>query len=163
MYKIVSDTHFNHDKIFKERGFSSCKEMDNKIIQAWNKNIDINDKVIHLGDFAFGDDFEYIENIIKKLNGKITLILGNHDTSAKIKLYTKYFKCLGSLEKGEYWFSHEPIHPTMFEKDRSRQLKYNYHGHLHFREILDKRYRNCNMDLYGLRWMVTELDLKEEK
>ena len=34
--------------------------------------------------------FEGIENICKLLNGKKTLILGNHDSFKKVKIYTKY-------------------------------------------------------------------------
>lgn len=36
------------------------------------------DKIYHLGDFGFGSK-EQIANVVSKLNGRIFLILGNHD------------------------------------------------------------------------------------
>ena len=70
---FTSDTHFGAERtrtLFK-RPFSSIKEMDKSIIKNWNKKVKKEDLVYHLGDFG---DF----NKVKKLNGKIILILGNY-------------------------------------------------------------------------------------
>lgn len=52
--------------------------MDKTIIDNWNKVVKKDDIVYHLGDFGFGSK-EKITEYRKKLNGRIFLILGNHD------------------------------------------------------------------------------------
>lgn len=52
--------------------------MNDTMIEKWNAKVKNDDIVYHLGDFGFGD----IRPIIKKLNGKIVLIVGSHDKSA---------------------------------------------------------------------------------
>ena len=77
-----SDTHYNHSNIIKysNRPFSSVEEMNEHMIQEHNKLVKPTDEFFHMGDFAFANDDKTIE-IIKRLNGKKTLILGNHDVA----------------------------------------------------------------------------------
>lgn len=79
---FTSDTHFGHKGILrfnpKTRPFSSTDEMDAHIIETWNSQVTPNDTVFHLGDFAFMN-IEQIKSVIRQLNGKIFLVLGNHD------------------------------------------------------------------------------------
>ena len=77
---FTSDTHFWHENIIKfcNRPFSSIEEMNDTIIENWNKVVGENDIVFHLGDFCFCGSDKFKE-IIEKLNGRIYLILGNHD------------------------------------------------------------------------------------
>lgn len=51
----ISDTHFGHEAIIGscERPFSSVKEMDEFMIDAWNSTVSDDDIIYHLGDFAF--------------------------------------------------------------------------------------------------------------
>lgn len=52
---FTSDTHFWHENIIKfcNRPFSSVEEMNDTIIENWNKVVGENDIVFHLGDFVF--------------------------------------------------------------------------------------------------------------
>ena len=77
---FTSDTHFGHKNIinFCERPFKDTDEMDEFIINNWNSKINKDDIVFHLGDFAFASSKRWQE-LICRLNGKIYLILGNHD------------------------------------------------------------------------------------
>lgn len=77
---VTSDTHFNHANIIKycNRPFSSVEEMNETIIANWNKVVPEDDTVYHLGDFALGDK-SLIPDFIKRLNGHINFIMGNHD------------------------------------------------------------------------------------
>ena len=77
---FTSDTHFWHENIikFSNRPFSSIEEMNDTIINNWNSVVKENDIVFHLGDFCFCGSDKFKE-LIEKLNGKIYLILGNHD------------------------------------------------------------------------------------
>lgn len=76
----VSDTHFSHKNIIKysNRPFANVEEMDEKMIEAWNNIVKPGDVVYHLGDFAFLR-WEEINKFVKRLNGQVHLILGNHD------------------------------------------------------------------------------------
>lgn len=80
MIWFTSDTHFGHANIIKycARPFESTEEMDAVLIKNWNEVIDPNDKVYHLGDFAW-KTVGYWERIREQLNGHIHLIMGNHD------------------------------------------------------------------------------------
>lgn len=77
---VTSDTHFNHANIIKycNRPFSSVEEMNETIIANWNKVVPWDDIVYHLGDFALGDK-SLVPNIFRRLNGRINVIMGNHD------------------------------------------------------------------------------------
>ena len=60
------------------RPFSNINEMNEEMIKRWNSVVKKGDKVWHLGDFGFGSK-KQIANVVSKLNGRIFLILGNHD------------------------------------------------------------------------------------
>lgn len=77
---LTSDTHFFHKNILKycNRPFKDIEEMNQCLIDNWNKKVPKDGLVFHLGDFAFGG-FDKIRNIREQLNGKICLIKGNHD------------------------------------------------------------------------------------
>lgn len=77
---FCADTHFDHKGILKHcnRPFSSVEEMNEAIINNWNSVVKKNDKIYHLGDFMLSTKYE---EFVKRLNGEITLILGNHDHS----------------------------------------------------------------------------------
>ena len=86
---FTSDTHFGHQNIlrFCERPFVSVEEMDNTIIERWNLKVGKDDIVFHLGDFAFATNKRW-QDLISLLNGKIYLILGNHDITRWPGTYT---------------------------------------------------------------------------
>lgn len=77
---FTSDTHFNHENVirFCNRPFESIEQHDETLIDNWNRVVGKNDVVFHLGDVAFGTINKW-EQIIPRLNGKIHLIMGNHD------------------------------------------------------------------------------------
>ena len=77
---FTSDTHFNHTNIirFCDRPFGSTEEMNEKLIGNWNSVVGPDDIVFHLGDFCLGGSAEWTK-VLDRLNGKIYLIIGNHD------------------------------------------------------------------------------------
>jgi calcineurin-like phosphoesterase family protein len=86
---FTSDTHWAHKNIitYSNRPFTSVTEMDEALIKNWNNVVKSNDEIYHLGDFTFSKDHKYITNILKRLNGKIHLIWGNHDEDMKRVIY----------------------------------------------------------------------------
>ena len=79
---FTSDTHFFHKNILKyqkvERPFDTLDDMHEGIIERWNSRVGPFDDIYHLGDVSFGSP-KKLEQILSRLNGRIHLILGNHD------------------------------------------------------------------------------------
>jgi len=88
---IVADTHFRHTNmnnkpsrkiIARKNGYS---KFDEYLIDTWNKTVNEDDNILHLGDFAFRDGYQNA----KELKGNITLLIGNHDKKEHIIYYKK--------------------------------------------------------------------------
>lgn len=79
MIFFTSDTHYFHTKIlaYCNRPFATIKDMNKKLIENHNSIINKDDEVYILGDFCFGD-FKQVRSILRNLNGKMHLIVGNH-------------------------------------------------------------------------------------
>lgn len=141
---FIGDTHIGHRKIIEfsqeQRPFKSVEEHDEAIIQAWNKTVNPSDKVFHLGDVFFRK--ENIEQA-KRLNGKITLIMGNHDTYWSATEYEKvFYRAYGSMTFENCILTHIPVHPSQLDY----RFKFNIHGHLHSHKIDDSRYLNVSVE-----------------
>lgn len=79
---FTSDTHFGHENAIKfdNRPFETVEEMNEELIRRWNAKVGEDDTVYVLGDMIWKPRNEEATAIIKKLNGKIILIKGNHDS-----------------------------------------------------------------------------------
>jgi len=77
---FTSDTHWGHKRIIEHshRPFSSVEEMDDILIQNWNKVVRPNDTIYHLGDFNFRS-IRTTDDYLTYLNGHIHIVWGNHD------------------------------------------------------------------------------------
>ena len=77
---VIADTHFGHKNVieYENRPFSSIEEMDNAMINNWNKVVGGDDIVYVLGDFSFYG-IDKTSKILKQLNGVKKLVMGNHD------------------------------------------------------------------------------------
>lgn len=114
---LISDTHFDHYNIIKycNRPFKNVNEMNNVIVNNWNKTVRKKDIIYFLGDVCFGRGHRSIDYWFSKLNGKIFFIRGNHDkgkvTKAK-EIRGKYF-----LEYKGYKFilMHDPYRPKDYD------------------------------------------------
>lgn len=78
---FTADTHFGHDNIRRHCGrpFKTVAKMDATLIANWNARVRAGDTVYHLGDFAFKSS-KGVEDYRRRLNGRIHLIRGNHDS-----------------------------------------------------------------------------------
>jgi len=75
---LTSDTYFGRQLAAIERGFSSAEEMDNHIIDSWNKRVGKNDVVYHLGNFGW--DPISSESAMLHLQGNIKFIQATYDS-----------------------------------------------------------------------------------
>ena len=137
---LVSDTHFGHagvcrfthnDSGIKIRPWDNPAEMDEYMVEAWNKTVRPNDKVYHLGDVVIN---RKSLQILDRLNGDKVLIRGNHDIF-KMDDYTKYFRDIrGYHVMNNMILSHIPVHP-----DSKGRFGANIHGHLHSNRVRKPR------------------------
>lgn len=133
---FISDTHFGHkaiieyEEIRRSYHFQTPEDMDEHLVQAWNKVVSPNDKVFHLGDVAFGK--RNVETV-GRLNGRKHLVMGNHDMYS-IEEYAKYFqKISGAVQFESCILTHIPVHNS----ELKRRFWANVHGHLHSRKVQD--------------------------
>lgn len=155
MKYIVSDTHFFHKNIIKfmNRPYKDMSDMVDSMVDEWNHIVKEGDTVYHLGDFCLGDNQEQIRDLLRTLNGNITLVVGNHDTPNKLKLYSEFsnIKVTGGFNLDGYLFTHFPVHPSLLEEITTRTGgiadTYNICGHKHRGTIDDPRYFNMCWDV----------------
>lgn len=132
---FISDTHFSHDNILKfvnyegdrvRPEFTSGEEMNEALIENWNRVVSPSSKIYHLGDVTM--DLKSYHSIMPRLNGRKRLILGNHD-NFKMSEYTRYFeKILESWQPiRRLLFTHRPV--LMGGEEGSGKI--NVHGHVH--------------------------------
>jgi calcineurin-like phosphoesterase family protein len=77
---FIADTHFAHSNIihYTKRPFQSIHEMDEQIIENWNRSVEPQDIVFFLGDFGRGST-DFLTGICGRLHGNKICIRGNHD------------------------------------------------------------------------------------
>lgn len=149
---ITADTHFGHGNIirYERPHLLSCgdltsdgqwvskeiknlrtRQMDDLLIDNWNSVVEPSDNVLHLGDFAFDN----VESYLKRLNGHIYFVTGNHDRQMLDYIHRhKQNKVthLGNLKdiKTEL-FSATVCHFAMRVWNRSHYGQYHLYGHSH--------------------------------
>ena len=138
---FTSDTHFCHDKgfLYEPRGFTNVDEMNEAIIERWNKIVKPHDIVYHLGDTMLNNNEKGIE-CFKQLNGEIFLIWGNHDTqnrtnalldACRFKLMGGWYAFMIKYGKHSLYLSHYPTLTANFDDKKFSQHVINLHGHTH--------------------------------
>lgn len=97
---FTSDHHFGHANVivYTKRPFTSIEEMDEALVENWNRSVRPGDSVYHLGDFAFLKP-DAVPALIKRLHGQIHLIRGNHDRFLKDKKQPYAFAWVGDYKE----------------------------------------------------------------
>ena len=154
---IISDTHFNHQMLVREdkRNFKSIDDMNELIIQNWNKKVSDEDLIYHLGDVALNRKVDYEKTILPRLKGQKIFIQGNHDVkniSITQSIIIKYFGILIEM-----------VHKAM---DTTKKTKIVLHGHVHktgyqdmpfkgdyindhiFKDLEGRYFYNCNLEYH---------------
>ncbi len=154
---FTSDTHFNHANIIKlcNRPFESIEEMNAVMIANWNLTVNPEDTVYHIGDFAMGDR-SLIPGILKQLNGKITLLKGNHDlrNSGDVNKYLAasemaiYDSLIIRIEGKLLYMTHIP---NLEYKEIDPELDFHICGHVHESWNRQGNILNAGVDVHGFK------------
>ena len=127
----ISDTHLGHKNIIKHcnRPFKTVEEMDETIINNWNKVVKKDDEVYILGDFSYRNSTSGA-NYLKRLNGKKFLIIGNHDNVTPEM--RALFEWVG-VYKEVHDNGHKIVlfHYPIVEWDGYFRDSYHFYGHIH--------------------------------
>ncbi len=128
---FTADQHLGHEEIIThcKRPFKNAKVMDESIIKNHNEIVKPNDDVYILGDFSMktknqrGD----YERYTKRLNGRLHLIMGNHDIKdmrfySEVGFYSVHYPY---LEVEEFVCVHDPALSQM-----NRDIQFLC-GHIH--------------------------------
>ena len=142
MIFLTSDTHFGHDRefLFGPRGFTNIHDHDETIIANWNSVVGTDDIVYHLGDVMLNDN-EHGMECLKRLNGQIKIIIGNHDTAKRVELYKTLpnvevigYATVIKYKKYNIYLSHHPTMTSNLEGSAHlREHLLNMYGHTHQR------------------------------
>jgi calcineurin-like phosphoesterase family protein len=111
------------DGEYPMRPFQTVTEMDEFMVQEWNKVVRPQDKVYHLGDVAIA---KTEIATVGRCAGHKRLVRGNHDDHP-IKYYLPWFEEIhGTRKLDTLLLSHIPLHPESLGKTIT-----NVHGHTH--------------------------------
>jgi len=154
MIYVISDTHFGHENIIKyaSRPFSSVEEMDNTIIQNWNKTVSDSDTVIHLGDVRHGKGSLTIEEYFSQLNGTKILLKGNHEhgQDGRMLPFSYYIK----RGKHRFLLIHDPNTTKVVFKNQ-----WIIHGHSHnYGKFIDKEKRRINVSVENIEYTPISIE-----
>ena len=167
---FTSDLHIYHDKdfVYAARGFSSIEEHNMALIKNWNETVSPEDTVYCMGDMIMGAEREKALEYLRRLNGTIIFVRGNHDTDSKFNDYlskcpnisiesqqNEYGKML-KVGKHRYYMCHWPtlMGDVLFGNKKGRlPVTVCLHGHTHskdrFEYIKDGCY-NVGLDAHNM-------------
>lgn len=141
MLFFTSDWHFCHDKefIYGPRGFSSVEEMNEEIIRRHNAVVSSDDDVYVLGDLMLcGMDHEKGLRYVRRMNGRLHIICGNHDTPERqecfkalpnvVEVVDAKYITLGGLN---FFLCHYPCDTSNLGSVPFNRILFNLHGHTH--------------------------------
>lgn len=153
---FTSDTHFSHANIIRYcvRPFKDVEQMNEAIIANWNSVIGSDDIVFHLRDFCLGNATEWT-NVLNRLNGKIFLIMGNHDLKIIRQGFIQRFEHITmqmriEIGKRRIHLCHYPF--LCFEG--CRKDVWQLFGHMHTRKNSRRKDANRLKYLYPTQYDV---------
>jgi calcineurin-like phosphoesterase family protein len=96
---FTADTHLGHNRIIEycKRPFTSHEDMEEVMLERFNKVLRRGDLLFHLGDVCWSS--YDLARFFGKLNtNQVHLVLGNHD-GKKLSEYEKHFVWVGQMKK----------------------------------------------------------------
>jgi len=143
---FTADTHWSHANIIKHcnRPWKTVEEMNEALIENWNKTVSKRDTVYHLGDFAMipkqdgVDSMKLYRKLRFRLNGKIHIIIGNHDRMSQ-DVYSTFSEVIDfgkeiKIDKEKVTICHYPM----------RSWNASFHGSMHLFGHVHSRLENVD-------------------
>jgi len=151
---FISDTHWNHENIIKfcrSHHFKDIYDMNETMIESWNKTVGDDDLIYHIGDICSPRTTDP-SPIISRLKGNIILIKGNHDKKKLIRKMPSWTERM-AIKLGNYkcLLNHKPGYPEWMRTERldpfndnDNNIDYNpwdfiISGHIHNNYCPDER------------------------
>lgn len=164
MIYLTSDLHLNHgrDFIYAARGYSGVEEMNTDLIRKYNSVVTNDDDVYILGDLCLGGSDAMAQNyeLLSQLQGRIHIILGNHDNPNRIKMYETLPQICEicnattlNYRKYHFFLSHYPTLCGNFDDKGLRTKTISLCGHSHVKDsFADWEYGiiyHCEVDAHN--------------
>ena len=143
MRYYIADLHFCHSNLnqyMDQRGFEDGDAMNEYMIKQWNSRVHRNDEVIILGDFCISRKGDEVNAILKQLQGRKFLIVGNHDRYLKSREFDqRLFEWIEPYKelndnKRKIILSHYPVicYNGQYRRNGEGEPKtYMLYGHVH--------------------------------
>lgn len=132
---ITSDWHLRHKRLVEEwfdRPFDTIQSHDDSTITQFNALVGPNDHAIVAGDLVLGIHPDNIRDVLSQLNGKLHLVVGNHDYNVVKRCSDRFESIQKSLtvtfDDVAFFITHKP-QPRW--NDVESKKTYHLHGHCH--------------------------------
>ena len=141
MTYFIADLHYGHNRefIYKERGFLSISEHDQKLLNNCSQ-LDVSDTLYIIGDVSCGrNSLENALEFLNKLTCKVFIVKGNHDGSLfknkdKVNTNIKFIDSVYLDIKVEGQLI-TLCHYPMISWNASHYNSLNLYGHVHNKKI----------------------------
>lgn len=161
MNYYTADPHFFHKNICGKDAFVEGRkmfldeiEMNETIIENWNKVVKSTDTVYIIGDVAMHGKPKAVFELLKRLNGTIIIVKGNHDSTKFLKylLNNNYTYAgrdkfeihdVGLIKKIDGLILYLTHYPLMIG-DRKKMV--SVHGHVHDMPLQENFFVNVGVD-----------------
>ena len=134
---FIADTHFFHKNVisFSRRPFADLEEMNSVMLKNWNARVKDNDNIYIVGDICHRVKLDNAIELLKQLNGRKHLVVGNHDKKyLKNADFRKQFKEVEDIIKISVNGQTAVLcHYPMAEWNRYFRGGWHIHGHIHNR------------------------------
>lgn len=128
------------------------------MIDHWNFAVRPEDTLIHLGDLAFGNT-EKVRRYLSQLNGKILLILGNHDRKRQAffehGIRPKKSALLFLPDGRSVFLQHRPA----TDRNQWRGASLHLCGHIHQCQHPNPQIINVGVDVWNFAPVASEVVL----
>jgi calcineurin-like phosphoesterase family protein len=160
---LTADQHWNHAGIIRlaNRKFDDINHLNEHMISEWNSVVRAGDDVYHLGDFT--RDLDDALALLLRLNGRISIIPGNHDRwirdleeDNRLSVDLTILPPLARLNFNhtQIWISHYPLRAW----EGSFKGSMHVYGHTHNTLEADRlpRSMDIGVDAVGFRPLSIE-------
>lgn len=173
MIFFTADHHYFHKNVIRHcnRPFKNVEEMNQIMLENWNRVVSEKDTVYHLGDIFWSKREEDVIPILGQLNGRIVLIKGNHDKGGITKFEDFYSEIciyrttkvnIGEPVKKKIVMCHYPFESW----DNKAHDSWHLHGHCHgglrsIRNRIDVGVDIFNYTPISLDKLVDEMNIRD--